>query len=301
MFKKRWQEFGFGKEIEKVLTNWVREFFHSNESLNNYCMRFGYPDASEKIHRFFVTTGLEQTENWLIENETRLLRNMLPESVQTDVESRIPELANYLAERVQALVQSKQVQHILEQRMERAVYGKGMFSQMARSLIGNLRLARWLQEEIGQIIADRRFQLAIEQLLTDEWEKLLDSTIGELSQKIDNGRVPALLQEVLDPQELFEKPIRDLPLDDVETIVVKTIIPRAVEIGSEKLLEALPRLLEKIDIARLVEDQVNSFSLEELERLILSFTKRELKMITSLGAYLGGLIGFFQWLIMVFF
>ena len=84
-------------------------------------------------------------------------------------------------------------------------------------------------------------------------------------------------------------------------MIVDVVIPRAVEIGSEKLLESLPRLLEKIDIAQLVEDQVNSYSIEKLEELILSFTKKELSMITYLGAYLGGFIGLIQGLLMLFF
>lgn len=301
MLKNRWEQYGFRNEIEKALINWVKDFFQSEQSLADYCSRFGYPDAPEKLQRFLVEKSQEQSRKIIVKNENRLFRNILPESLQDEVARRIPELANYLTSRVKALVQSEQIRDILERRMEGVVEGKGMFSHMAKTLIGNLHLARWLQEEIVAIIADHRFYLAIEQVLYDEWEKLLDRTIGELTEKLDNGKLPGLLNEVLDLEDLYTKPIHELPIGDFERMIVEAIIPRAVDVGSEKLLAALPRLLDKIDIARIVEDQVNSFSLEELEQLILSFTKRELKMITYFGAYLGGLIGFIQGLMMLLF
>jgi putative Mg2+ transporter-C (MgtC) family protein len=45
-------------------------------------------------------------------------------------------------------------------------------------------------------------------------------------------------------------------------------------------------------LAKIVEEQVEAFSLERLEEIIISIAKSELKMITWLGALLGGIIGF---------
>lgn len=301
MLKQRWEEFGFSKEIEKALTKWVKGFFQSQETLADYCTRFGHPEAPDKIQRYFVTKSLEQYREIIAKNENRLLRNLLPESLQEDLQARIPELSKYIVSKIKVFVQSEHVRVLLERRLEKAVDGKGMFSQMARSLIGNLHIGRWMQDEIVNLVDDERFQVAVKQILLDEWERLLDQTIGELAQKVDHSTIPSLISEIIDVQGVFAKPIRNLPLTDLEKMIVDVVIPRAVEIGSGKLLEALPRLLEKIDIAQLVEDQVNSYSLEKLEELILSFTKKELSMITHLGAYLGGFIGLIQGLLTMLF
>ncbi|WP_411739635.1 DUF445 family protein [Peribacillus sp. S4] len=44
----------------------------------------------------------------------------------------------------------------------------------------------------------------------------------------------------------------------------------------------------------IVEEQVSTFSVSCLEEMVVSITKKELSMITCIGALLGGIIGLFQ-------
>jgi uncharacterized membrane protein YheB (UPF0754 family) len=55
--------------------------------------------------------------------------------------------------------------------------------------------------------------------------------------------------------------------------------------------EALDKILENFDIAKIVEEKVNEMSVVDLEKLILKIMKRELNTIISLGGILGFLIG----------
>jgi len=50
----------------------------------------------------------------------------------------------------------------------------------------------------------------------------------------------------------------------------------------------------------MVKEQVNSFPVQRLEELVLGISKKEFKMITVLGAILGGFIGIIQGLIVYF-
>ncbi|MCT4598617.1 MAG: DUF445 family protein [Vallitalea sp.] len=50
----------------------------------------------------------------------------------------------------------------------------------------------------------------------------------------------------------------------------------------------MTELIEKINLSKIIEEQLNSFDIEMIEDIILSITKNELNAITSLG----GLIGF---------
>ncbi|WP_010171329.1 DUF445 family protein [Bacillus coahuilensis] len=61
----------------------------------------------------------------------------------------------------------------------------------------------------------------------------------------------------------------------------------------------LDELLIKLRVDELVVDQVNSFSTERLEQMVLDISRSELKMITYLGAILGGAIGLIQGLIVL--
>ena len=52
--------------------------------------------------------------------------------------------------------------------------------------------------------------------------------------------------------------------------------------------------MKHLNLAGLVENEVKNFEIKQLEGMLIEITKRELKMITYLGALLGGAIGFFQ-------
>jgi uncharacterized membrane protein YheB (UPF0754 family) len=53
-------------------------------------------------------------------------------------------------------------------------------------------------------------------------------------------------------------------------------------------------MVEAINIEKLVTEQIGSFSLQEMERLVFAVTGQQLKAITWFGAGLGLLIGLFQ-------
>lgn len=60
------------------------------------------------------------------------------------------------------------------------------------------------------------------------------------------------------------------------------------------LKEKAPTLLEKLDIKLLVEQKVEEFPLDELERIVVQIAGSQLKSITFLGGVLGFLIGLIQ-------
>lgn len=62
----------------------------------------------------------------------------------------------------------------------------------------------------------------------------------------------------------------------------------------------LPFSLKKVDLRGLIEEQINTFDLDYIEKLIIEIANKELKLIMSLGFILGGIIGFFQGLVAIF-
>ena len=77
-------------------------------------------------------------------------------------------------------------------------------------------------------------------------------------------------------------------------------MPQVVAVGFEKAEANLETAIARLDIEELVREQVDTFPLEVLEKLVLGITGRELKMITVLGFVLGGFIGIFQGIISYF-
>lgn len=53
----------------------------------------------------------------------------------------------------------------------------------------------------------------------------------------------------------------------------------------------LPGILKELDLAKLVEERINEFSLPELEKLLLDLMRKELYAIVYLGGLLGAIMG----------
>ena len=55
---------------------------------------------------------------------------------------------------------------------------------------------------------------------------------------------------------------------------------------------SLPRMLESLNIRRIIENRINEMDMEETERLIVSIMDKELKALVWFGVLLGFVMGF---------
>lgn len=77
--------------------------------------------------------------------------------------------------------------------------------------------------------------------------------------------------------------------------IVDQIVDSEFEAGFDELIiTAKEKIIARIDIAEMIENKINQLDLVELENIILSISKKELKHIENLGLFLGFLIGIVQ-------
>ncbi len=79
-----------------------------------------------------------------------------------------------------------------------------------------------------------------------------------------------------------------------KVLFFETLLPKWVDTGTDLLSKKIPNLMEKLHLQAIVQEQVESFSVDRLETMVLDISRREFKMITYLGALLGGIIGLIQ-------
>lgn len=87
----------------------------------------------------------------------------------------------------------------------------------------------------------------------------------------------------------LDKPIATLLVGHEEQLAQ---LPYSVEsIYKSIITEHLPRILESIDISRIVSERINEMDMDETEKLIFQVMDKELKAIVWLGAALGTIMG----------
>ena len=100
----------------------------------------------------------------------------------------------------------------------------------------------------------------VKNLVDKESDKLLETPIAEVIEKYDE-KIPGLIEKCVG-------------------LYVST-----VESNTD-------RILEGVNIQKIVEDKINGLEIKELEKLITGLAKKELNAIVYLGALLGFLMGF---------
>ncbi len=100
--------------------------------------------------------------------------------------------------------------------------------------------------------------------------------------------------------EFLDKPILAIA-EKIDEDILENIYSLGRNIFEKFAIHELPHIIELFDISKIVEDKVNSFSVDFAEELILDIANKELKAITWLGAILGAILGILSPLIQMLY
>ena len=125
-------------------------------------------------------------------------------------------------------------------------------------------------------------------------ERLADRIMWTVSDKMEefiDARAPEMISEITTSRihDLGERtPLHVLEQAGYDPEFVRRKITEAYR---ESVVNAVNSALRRIDVAKVVEDKINSMAVEELEKGVLTVMKTELKLIVDLGALIGLVIG----------
>jgi uncharacterized membrane protein YheB (UPF0754 family) len=126
--------------------------------------------------------------------------------------------------------------------------------------------------------------------------------VEEIEQLIGRETLLSVIRQVaqrfISIGQWLDKPIHEIA-EPFEQSIMKAV-PVFVERVGQFAADKMETLMKQLKLEEIVREQVESFSVERLEDMVLSISRREFKMITYLGALLGGIIGVFQGVIALF-
>ncbi|WP_084138872.1 DUF445 domain-containing protein [Halalkalibacter okhensis] len=298
---------GLGKKLKSKafstgMISWLQQeaqkVMSSNESITTVVeQRFGVTDLKDLLvnkTEDIVKRGYSQ---FIEQNRHDTLDELIPVSVQHKLDEQIPTVTNYILERGQSFLQSPEGKERLSVMIDRFLVQKGTLGNMISMFLGNDRLVDKVQPELLKFLKDDGTQDLLQQLLMQEWVKVKQKKLADVESFLNEKEIVAFITRTIETQvplfSTIEKPMNEWT-GPYEEFVETTVIPKGVEVILDLLSTHLETLLERFHLDDIVREQVQTFSVERLEELVLSISKREFKMITYLGAVLGGLIGFIQ-------
>lgn len=139
-----------------------------------------------------------------------------------------------------------------------------------------------ISKSIGEVVEKELISIneIFDRMVTEENKLEVIAIIKEKLLKVIDYKIPAII-----PYS-----IKSRIIDYFEEQINKD----AMSILDSSIDGIINTTVHKIDIGEMVESKIDELELENMERLILGLTSRELKYIELLGGVLGGLIGLVQ-------
>ncbi len=294
----------FRKEMTELVQVEVKRFLKSDMTISQLLKQdFGVDDVQNRIQTTTEVWLSTRMNVMLQESNGKEMKEILPEKFVAAGEEKLPEVVDWLLNKGVLYLESEEGRKSLASGIDAFLMDKGMLVNMVSMFFGNVSIAEKVQPELIKFMKHENTRDTVLNLIQQEYrnfmEKRMDEALGLLNMPEMTTGLAKEITARLPIEEYLNTPVSSLA-SSVESWVVDDLTPKAVAAGLDLFVARLEMLLEKMHLAKIVEEQVEAFSLERLEEIIISIAKSELKMITWLGALLGGIIGVFQGILVLF-
>lgn len=300
--KRRLIQKGFQQEILGWVTKQTEQFLSSEKTVEETLRDFGIDNPKGMLQENVSDWMNKKYEATLIKYGEKPIGSIVPEDLLNKMEEHIPQVTDYILQKGTDYFESDQGKAQLSKMIQDFIQTRGMLGNMVQMFLGNYSLVDKIQPEVIKFLKHEGTKDVLQKVLLTEWEKIKGLTVAEVEVKLSKeaiiNTVIQLLEKMVDVDQQLNKTILEAT-EPIKHSLLHSVLPNVVDNGTTILLNQLENIMSKLQLENIVKEQVESFSLPKLEQIVLSVSSRELKMITYLGALLGGMIGFVQGLIVL--
>ncbi|MCL1703164.1 DUF445 family protein [Lysinibacillus sp. Bpr_S20] len=304
-FRKKFFSKDIQEKVEKYVQTKVEEtVFTNDKTIQDWLSIAGFSNMPATIEQkvdAIVEGQFESVKNTL---STKSIRTLLSADIQQTIDAKIPVAVDHILEKGEDYFLSPEGEMTIKAMIDDFLSSKGSLGGMINMFLGDSSsLVGKVQRELVKFLQAPGTSSLLTKIFTQEWEKLKDRPAMDFLQDIRFEpillKLKTYVKEQLAVEERLNYPISHY-WPEGNAWMRETVIPQAIEKAFVKAEDKLEDVLKRLNLQEVVREQVDSFPVAKLEELVLGISKREFKMITVLGAVLGGLIGIVQGLIVYF-
>ncbi|TGB05312.1 DUF445 domain-containing protein [Halobacillus salinus] len=283
------------KEVEKLMD---REF-----TLHELLKEFGMNVTAEDLEQNVATWVESRYHSVMDRYRESPLEDVLSEEWRIKLVQGTGQAAALIQNRTTEYFQSSEGRRKVTDLIENYLDNQGFLGNMISSFLGSDGLTERLYPAILKYAQKEETRQWLEEMLSVEVEKMLKQPFGFYEEKVGSELVGNILGQTIAKSLPFE-PWLERTMKEwtnpYREIVIERLTPMLVEKFSHLLSERIEGLMESMHLSEIVQEEVQAFQLDRLEEMVLGISRREFKMITYLGALLGGAIGLLQGLLVLF-
>lgn len=290
----KFHDIQFQAELNTYVKQEVNRFFDREETLLDLADSIGIENADQRVEKFVLDKLEEKFWNAIGSMREKPIEQWLPGELQQFIDTKIPVLVDTLCRKAIEYFDSDEGKEKVSELIEHFLVDKGTLGNMVKMFLGNESIMNKVQPEIVKFFQQQTTQELFEQIVRREWTSLKLKQLSDFDDKVNYEALLTWLKdnvvEQMNLPYIFENPLRDLLAKHNEWIV-EELVPTFTGRMLDYAITKIETIMEKLRLEEIVKVQVESFPLERLEEIVLTISSREFKMITYLGALLGGMIG----------
>ena len=277
----------FVHDMTSYVQEEVERWLQSDRTVADWLERFGVKHP-EQIAEMWIE---KKYKTMMSQYRDQPLYHVIPSEILQKIDRAIPSIAERLLFRLRTYVESEQGERQIEQMINEFLQSRGMFGNMIQMFLGNVSLADKIRPEIVKFLQSDGAKQLLVQLFTNEWEKVKAIHVQDVEQMIGHEKIVLWIKRLT--VAVVQEPLQQ-PLGPLVASHVRASLPTFVRFLLQFASQRIEQWMKRLHLQDIVREEVASFSVERLEEMILTISRREFKMITYLGALLGGVIGLIQ-------
>ncbi|WP_053220456.1 DUF445 domain-containing protein [Virgibacillus senegalensis] len=294
--------------FQKQLSSWAQKemanLLERDVSVKDALAAAGFNVNEKEIRKKIAELSANQYREFMMNNQDKPLTDFLSTEWRQKMDAGVNRAGKFAQHKLMEYLSGAEAKTKIGVIVENYLDGKGFFGNMISSFLGNEGLADKIQPVLIEYVQSEEAGAIIGKMLTQEAERLYQTPVGRLEAKIGTDAIAGLIGSAVSSSvpvdRWLNKTIQEWA-EPVKQPILNNMVPIMVGKVSHALADRMEVLMDSLHLAEIVEKEVEDFPIERIEQLVLDISRREFKMITYLGALLGGAIGLVQGIIVTLF
>lgn len=300
--RRKFLDASFQKQMEKWVQSEVERVLTSDQTLEQFAKQHHIPLSEDRIKRYLHDLTIQRYNELMETYRKEALKDIAGDRLVIRGKESLPAISGYVLQQIDSYISSDAGKEKLTSIIEKYLEGQGFLGNMVSSFLGNDGIADRIQPAISRYITSDEAKEWLTSLLEMEYDKWTEKDIAYFEGRIGADTLSDWLAKAVTKavpvKDWMDRSIKEHS-EKIRPYIVQEMVPELVSYMGAYLSERIPQIMEKLHLSDIVKQEVESFSVERIEHMVLGISRREFKMITYLGALLGGLIGFVQGMIVM--
>lgn len=259
----------------------------------------------DTAHDKIATVLKGQLDQFFVKRNELAVKNVLPDVVHEELARKIPAISAQTLAKIGLFTASDAGKLQIKAMIERILAERGKVGGMVGLFLNNDTFVTRMQKEVVKFIGKPETEAVLEALIVSEWQQfseraLLVDVMPIEKQEQFSEQLIAEIMRTVQLEKWMDTPVQDW-IRPYEQDILDKVVPFLVDAVLQFASEHSAEVMERLEIGKMVQHQIEAFSLREMEQIVLDISGKELKMITYLGGFLGGFIGILQGIIAIWF